>query len=102
VVAMSDVVKWALLGAGLVVLIGLVSNLPIVSYINFSQFNTALGNIINVVGVTFKRSRSLINLFLLPFGRTILSGLIIWLFGKWAIMVSVKTVAWVYHFIFRG
>ena len=99
---MSDVVKWALLGAGVVLLIGLVAALPFVEFIDFGQFGSAVGNIIDICATMFMRARGLINCFLLPFGRTVLSGLLVWLFGKWAMMISIKTVAWVYHFVFRG
>lgn len=99
---MSNAVKWALLSAGAVLLIGLVVALPFVDFINFEEFGFAISNIVNVAGGLFSSARGLINCFLLSFGRTVLSGLLIWLFGKWAIMISIKTVAWVYHFIFRG
>lgn len=99
---MSNAIKWALLTAGAVLLIGLVVALPFVDFINFEEFGAAINNIIRVAGDFFNSARGLINCFLLPFGRTVLSGLMIWLFGKWAIMISIKTVTWVYHFIFRG
>lgn len=99
---MSNAVKWALLGAGAVLLIGLVMALPFVEFINFGEFGGAVSNIVSVCGGLFSSARGLINCFLLPFGRTVLSGLLIWLFGKWAIMISIKTVTWVYHFVFRG
>ena len=99
---MSDVVKWALLGAGVVLLIGLVTALPFVEFINFGELGAAISNIISVAGGLFASARGLINCFLLPFGRNVLTGLLVWLFGKWAIMISIKTVAWVYHFVFRG
>lgn len=99
---MSNAVKWALLGAGAVLLIGLVMALPFVEFINFGEFGVAVSNIVSVAGDFFSSARGLINCFLLPFGRTVLSGLLIWLFGKWAIMISIKTVTWVYHFVFRG
>ena len=99
---MSDVVKWALLGAGVVLLIGLVTALPFVEFINFGEFGAAISNIIRVAGGLLSSARGLINCFLLPFGRNVLTGLLVWLFGKWAIMISIKTVSWVYHFVFRG
>ncbi len=99
---MSNAVKWALLAAGAVLLIGLVMALPFVEFINFGEFGVAISNIVEVAGDLFTSARGLVNCFLLPFGRTVLTGLLIWLFGKWAIMISIKTVTWVYHFIFRG
>ena len=99
---MSDIVKWGLLTAGLIALIALVMALPFVGYIDIGEFGSALTNIVNVAGEFFDDARGLINCFLLPFGRTLLTGIMAWLFGKWAIMVAIKIVAWVYHFIFRG
>lgn len=99
---MSDIVKWGLLTAGLIALVALVNALPFVGYIDFGQFGVAVSNIVSVAGNFFQDARGLINAFLLPFGRTLLSGIIVWLFGKWAISISIKVVAWVYHFVFRG
>lgn len=99
---MSNAIKWALLAAGAVLLIGLVMALPFVDFIDFGEFGIAITNIVNVAGNFFWSARGLINCFLLPFGRTVLSGILIWLFGKWAITISIKTVTWVYHFVFRG
>lgn len=99
---MSDLVKWGLLTAGLVALIGLIMALPFVDFIDLGQFSAAVNNIISVAGNAFQSARGLINCFLLPFGRTLLSGIMVWLFGKWAITVAIKIVAWVYHFVFRG
>lgn len=99
---MSNAIKWALLAAGAVLLIGLVMALPFVEFVNFSEFGSAITNIVSVCGETFSSARGLINCFLLPFGRTMLTGLLMWLFGKWALMISIKTVTWVYHFVFRG
>ena len=99
---MSNAIKWGLLSAGAVLLIGLVMALPFVDFINFGEFGGAISNIVSVAGGLFSSARGLINCFLLPFGRTVLSGLLIWLFGKWAITICFKTVTWVYHFVFRG
>ena len=98
---MSDVAKWALLVAGALVLLGLVLSLPFVEYINLEQLTKILATITEIAGDSFRFARGLVNLFLLPFGRKILTGLIVWLVGKWAILMTIKTGAWVYHFIFK-
>ena len=85
------------LAAGAGLLIGLVMALPFVEFINFNEFGNAITNIVNVCGEAFTSARGLINCFLLPFGRTVLTGLLLYLFGKWAILISIKTVTWVYH-----
>lgn len=98
---MSDIAKWALLVAGALVLIGLILALPFVEFINLDEFSAILANITSIAGDAFRFGRGLINLFLLPFGRSVLSGLMIWLIGKWAIMISIKIGSWIYHFIFK-
>ena len=98
---MSDVAKWALLVAGALVLLGLVLSLPFVEYINLEQLTKILATITEIAGDSFRFARGLVNLFLLPFGRKILTGLIVWLVGKWAILMTIKTGAWIYHFIFK-
>lgn len=99
---MSDVVKWGLLTAGLIALIAMVMALPFVGFADAGQFGAAISTLITNVGYGFMKARAIVNNFLLPFGRTALTGLLVWLFGKWAIMIAIKIVAWVYHFVFRG
>lgn len=99
---MSDIVKWGLLTAGLIALVALVFALPVAGYMDLGQFSSALGNIVDICASMFLRCRNLVNCFLLPFGRILLTGIMIWLIGKWAITIAIKIVAWVYHFIFRG
>ena len=98
---MSDIAKWALLVAGAVLFIGMIVALPFVEFINLGEFTAALSNVINIAGSAFIFARGLINNFLLPFGRTVVTGLLYWLLGKWAITIAIKIGAWIYHFIFK-
>lgn len=98
---MGDAIKWALLGTAIVVLIALVVVLPFNNFINVDEFADTITTIVTVCGSAFQSARGLINCFLTPFGRTLVTGMLVWFFGKWAIMVGVKIVAWVYHFIFK-
>lgn len=98
---MGEVIKWGLLAAGLVALIALVVTLPFMDFLNFGELSSGIASIVSVCGTAFSAARGLVNNFLTPFGRTVLSGLLIWLVAKWAIMISVKVVAWVYHFVFK-
>lgn len=98
---MSDAVKWALLGAAVIALIALIMALPFVSYIDTGGFGEALSTITSYAGSALYTARCLINNFLSPLGRTILSGILFWLFGKTFIMTSIKIGAWIYHFIFK-
>lgn len=98
---MSDIAKWGLLAAAAVLLVGLIFALPFVQYIDLGQFGVAINNIVSVCADFFADARGLINCFLLPFGRTLLSGIMIWLIGKWALMNGIKIVVGIYHFIFK-
>lgn len=98
---MGDAIKWALLATAIVVLIALVVALPFNNFLDVSEFADTVGTIVRVCGSSFQSARGLINCFLTPFGRTLVTGMLLWFFGKWAIMVAVKIVAWVYHFIFK-
>ena len=98
---MSDVAKWALLAAGAVLIIGLIIALPFVEFIDAGQYASMISSIVSVAGGAFTFARGLINNFLSPFGRTVLSGLLYWLFGKFAITTGIKIGVWGYHFIFK-
>ncbi len=99
---MSDVVKWALLAAAAVALIALIVALPVAEFVNPTEFGNMIGRLVTLVGDFFQDARGLINNFLTPFGRTVLTGLLAWLFGKMFITLAIKIGAWIYHFIFRG
>ena len=98
---MGDAIKWALLVAGALIFLGLILSLPFVQFINPGELVAALSNIVSVCGVAFTFARGLVNNFFLPFGRTVITGLMLWLIGKWAIQISIKIGAWIYHFIFK-
>ena len=98
---MGDAIKWALLGTAIVVLIALIVVLPFNDFINVGEFTNNITTIATTCGSLFVQSRGLINCFLTPFGRNLVTGMLLWFFGKWAIMVGIKIVAWVYHFIFK-
>lgn len=98
---MSDIAKWALLVVGAVALIGLIVALPFVKFIDVGQLASAVNNIVTIAGDAFRFGRGLVNLFLLPFGRKIVTGLMIWLIGKRVIPLAIKIGAWVRHYIFK-
>lgn len=98
---MSDIAKWALLVAGILVLIGLILSLPFVNFIDFNEFGSMITELVNICSGLFYNARGLINNFLTPFGRTLLTGIIYYLLGKWFITISIKLVSWIYHFIFK-
>lgn len=98
---MGDAIKWGLLIAGLVVIIGLIMALPFVEFIDLQGFADSITEIVIIAGDALYTARCAINNFLSPLGRGILSGILIWLIGKWAIKVAMNITVWVYHFIFK-
>lgn len=98
---MSDVAKWALLVAGAVLVIGLIVALPFMDFINVDEFSAMISTVVSIAGDSFVFARGLVNNFLTPFGRTALTGLLYWMFGKWAITVGIKIYVWAYHFVFK-
>ena len=98
---MSDAIKWALLVAAVVLIIGMIVALPFVEFIDVESFSDSLTTITAYAGHYLYQARCLINNFLSPVGSVILSGILFWLFGKWAIKVSINVVVWCYHFIFK-
>lgn len=98
---MSNIAKWALLIAGAIALIALVMTLPFASFLNTGDVADTVNQIVGICGNAFSSARGLINNFLLPQGRTILSGIIVYLFAKWVIISGIKITTWIYHFIFK-
>lgn len=98
---MGDAIKWGLLIAGLVAIIAIIISLPFVDFIDLASFTESITTLTSIVGGFFYKARCLLNNFLSPVGRVILSGILIWLIGKWAIKVALNIVVWVYHFIFK-
>lgn len=98
---MSDAVKWALLVAGAIIIIGLVVDLAVVDFIDVDIFGSAISSIISVVGEGFNFGRGIINNLLSPWARSALSVLLYWIIGKEFILWTIKVSVWVYHFIFK-
>lgn len=98
---MSDIAKWALLIAGAVALIALVLALPFMDFLDTGELSSAIGDIVSVAGGAFGTVRGLLNNLLSPFGRTCLSGLLVYFFTKWIVTAGIKVTTWIYHFIFK-
>lgn len=99
---MSNIVKWGILAASVVAFVALLMTLPFAQFFNLSEFSSALNGISTICGNAFKFGRGIVNNFLTPFGRTILTGIIGYLIGKFFYTISIKIIAWIQHFIFRG
>ena len=99
---MSNAVKWALLAAGAVLLVGMVLSLPFIDVINFGELSGAVGNLLSVCGGALQSAKGILNCFLTPWARGVLSGVIYYEIAKFAITISIKITTWIYHFIFRG
>lgn len=98
---MGEVIKWGLLVVGAVALIALIVALPFVEFINAGELGTMLSRLVEIVGAALTSARGLLNNFLTPFGRNVLTGIMFYLVAKWVITLTIKIVAWIYHFIFK-
>lgn len=98
---MGEFIKWALLVVGIIALIALVVALPFTGFLDVGEFGSLITQLVDIVGSFLLTARQLINNFLTPFGITVLSGLLIYIIGKWVITIGIKITAWIYHFIFK-
>ncbi len=98
---MSDGIKWALLAAAILTIIVTITALPLSQGLNIVELSNALSGIVAITSNALLNVRNLINNFLTPVGRVILSGLIGYLFFKWIYVNGVKTILTVYHWIFK-
>lgn len=98
---MSDIAKWALLLAGMVALIALIVALPIFDIINVQELTAAVSGISTICASALQSARGLINYFLTPVGRTILTVVINYMFFKFAYKWGVKVLAYAYKWIFK-
>lgn len=99
---MSNVIKWGILAAAVVAGIALIVALPFNSFIDVSEFSSAISTVTNICGSCFRFGRGLLNNFFSPFGRSCITGLLYYWIGGFFIKIGIKIVAWVQHFIFRG
>lgn len=98
---MGDIVKWGLLVAGALIIIALIVALPFNQFINLEEFSQSLSVVVETCGDYFETARGLVNNFLTPFGRTLLTGILFYLVAKFFIVNTIKLVVWIYHFIFK-
>ena len=98
---MSNVVKWGLLVAGIVLLISMVSALPFLDFMNLGELSSAIASLVGVCGDAFKFGRGLINNFFTPFGRGAATGLIFWVICKPFVMQAIQYIVMVYHYLFK-
>lgn len=99
---MSDIVKWGLLAAGAIALIALIVALPFTQYLNTVQLGSMISAVIDIAGDALYTARGLVNNFLHPFGREILTGIMLYLLGRWVVTLTIKITAWIYHYVFKG
>lgn len=98
---MAEFIKWGLLGVAIVALISLVVSLPFMDFLDLGELSTQITNVVIIMGDYLTSARGLINIFLPPFGRTVLSGVLGYIMLKWVFLIGIKTTTWVYHFIFK-
>lgn len=99
---MSDIIKWALLVAGVVIILALIFALPIASGMDLGAFTEGITNIVGILGGYLKTARGFLNNLVLPtIGPPILTACIAWTFTKFFATQAIKIITWVYHFIFK-
>ena len=98
---MSDYVKWALLAAALVALLALVAALPVSDLSLLGSVGSYLNSLVSVCGSALGSARALVNNLLFPPVRTFLSGLLIWLFCKYFLLLAIRITKGIYSFIFK-
>lgn len=98
---MAEFIKWGLLGVAIVALIALIVALPFMEFLNLGELSSQLGILATELGGFLGGARALINVFLPPFGRTILSGMLAYIMLKWVFLIGIKTTSWAYHFVFK-
>ena len=98
---MSDVVKWALLVAGALVVIAAIV-IPLSGAIDLSALTTSLNSLLQIMSPYIRFGRCLFNNLLLPVGRPIASVVIVFEFTKWFVLLGVRIVSAIYHWIFKG
>lgn len=98
---MSDIAKWALLVAGMIAIIALIVALPIFDIINVEELTNTVSSIATICSNALRAARGLINYFLTPVGRNILTVVIGYEFGKFAYKWGIKILAYAYKWIFK-
>lgn len=98
---MGEMAKWAILAAIIITIISMCVAFPITQYMNLGVYTEALADLVNYAGNAFIFARGLINNFLSPWARSALTGLMIWLIGKWLLTYTLKVLVWVYHWLFK-
>lgn len=98
---MAEAIKWGLLVAGALLVIGLIVALPFTNFLDLSALTNGINTIVYYAGDAFHSARGFINNFFSPFGRSVLTGLMFYLVGRWIITMTIKLTVWVYHFIFK-
>lgn len=98
---MSDAVKWALLVAGIVVVIALVVAFGFADYIDTQVVVDGCNIIVQYAGGAFKNARGLINNFFFPAVYPAVSFIIWWLLVKPLATMTVKVTVSIYHYIFK-
>ncbi len=98
---MSDIAKWALLVAGFAVILALILALPIVGFTNGETVAASFGELVAILSPYIIQARAFINIFLTPFGRTLFSAVIGYMFIRYFITWPIKLITSVYHWIFK-
>lgn len=99
---MAEIAKWALLVAGILVVIILISALPIATVLTGSDISSIVSEFTTIMSPYIRTARGFINIFLSDFGRTLFSVVIGYLFVRFILLWPIKAISSVYHWIFKG
>lgn len=98
---MSDVVKWAILVALVLVIFVMIVSLPVFIGFNIPALVEGISGFISVAGTTISNARAIINNFLTPTAREVLSGLIFYLVAKPFVLFAIDLTVGITRFVYK-
>ena len=96
---MSDLAKWALLVAGAILAVTMVLAVAGDPFNYLDQMGEIIAGFALVAEPYLRFGRGLINNFFLS--PSLVTGVLWWVLVKWFVKLSVRILAWVYHYIFK-
>lgn len=98
---MSDVIKWGILIAAVLLIVTAVLSLPIFLGFNVPALADSLSQFISVAGSAITWGRCFINNFLTPAGATCLSGLVIYFVAKPFLTFGIDLTVGIMRFVYK-
>lgn len=98
---MSDIVKWGILIAVVLLIFTAILTLPVFLGFNIPALATYLNQFVSVCGDTITWGRNFINNFLYPEAVTALSGLIIYFVARPFLLAGIDITVGITRFIYK-